>query len=239
MKLVVFGANGPTGRLLTNQLLDADHTVVAVTRQPATFPISGPRLTVAEADVFQQQAVADVLPGADAVLSTLGVPFTRKPVDTFSTGTANIVAAMRRTEIRRLVVVSSTATHHYRNRRNSSLMLRVFEPIISRTIGKTVYDDLRRMESIVRDSDLDWTIVRPSILIDLDHPTGYTAGDVPPVGGFTARIDLAHYLTTLIDDAASIGATPIVSTTEGAPTFWEYMKRQSARPADGKPAPGQ
>jgi putative NADH-flavin reductase len=238
VKLVVFGANGPTGRLLTRQLLDADHTVVAVTRQPATFPISDPRLTVSEADVLQQQAVADVLPGADAVLSVLGVPFTRRPVDTFSTGTANIVAAMRRTEIRRLIVVSSTATHHYRNRRSSSLMLRVFEPVISRTIGKTVYDDLRCMESIVRESDLDWTIVRPSILFDVDHTTGYIAGDVPPVGGFTARIDLAHFLTTLIDDAASIGATPIVSTTEGAPTFWEYMKRQSVRPADSKPTPG-
>ncbi len=237
MKLVVFGANGPTGRLVTRQLLDADHTVVAVTRQPATFPISDPRLTVSEADVFQQQAVADVLPGADAVLSVLGVPFTRRPVDTFSTGTANIVAAMRRTEIRRLIVVSSTATHHYRNRRSSSLMLRVFEPVISRTFGRTVYDDLRRMESIVRESDLDWTIVRPSILFDVDHTTGYIAGDVPPVGGFTARIDLAHFLTTLIDDAASIGATPIVSTTEGAPTFWEYMKRQSVRPADSKPTP--
>ncbi|MDT5051517.1 MAG: hypothetical protein QOD88_2997 [Mycobacterium sp.] len=71
--------------------------------------------------------------------------------------------------------------------------------------------------------------MRPSILFDLDKVTDYTAGDVPPVGGFTARIDLAHYLTTLIDDAASIGTTPIVSTIEGAPTFWENIKRQSAR----------
>jgi hypothetical protein len=129
------------------------------------------------------------------------------------------------------LAASDEGVHHYRNRRDSSLMLRVFEPIISRTIGKTVYDDLRRMESIVRDSDLDWTIVRPSILFDLEKVTDYTAGVVPPVGGFTARIDLAHYLTTLIDDAASIGTTPIVSTTEGAPTFWENMKRQSATPA--------
>jgi uncharacterized protein YbjT (DUF2867 family) len=82
---------------------------------------------------------------------------------------------------------------------------------------------------LVRDSDLDWTIVRPSILFDLDKVTDYTAGDVPPVAGFTARIDLAHYLTTLIDDAASIGTTPIVSTIEGAPTLWENIKRQSAR----------
>src|ERR1700730_2918552 len=80
IRLVIFGANGPTGRLLTRRLLDADHTVVAVTRRPATFPITDARLTVAEADVFQQQAVAGVLPGADAVLSVLGVPFTRRAV---------------------------------------------------------------------------------------------------------------------------------------------------------------
>ena len=136
--------------------------VVAVTRQPATFPISDPRLTVGEVDVFSQQAVAGVLAGADAVLSVLGVPFTRRPVDTFSTGTANIVAAMRRNDIRRLIVVSSTATQHYHNRSNSSPLQRIFEPVISRTIGKTVYDDLRHMETIVADSGLDWTIVRPS-----------------------------------------------------------------------------
>nr|WP_276857577.1 NAD(P)H-binding protein [Mycobacterium pseudokansasii] len=41
-------------------------------------------------------------------------------------------------------------------------MLRLIEPVISRTIGKTVYDDIRRMEAIVRASRLDWTIVRPS-----------------------------------------------------------------------------
>ena len=34
MKLAVFGANGPTGRLLTQLALDEDHDVVAFTRHP-------------------------------------------------------------------------------------------------------------------------------------------------------------------------------------------------------------
>jgi hypothetical protein len=45
--------------------------------------------------------------------------------------------------------------------------LRMFEPLIKRTIGTSVYDDTRRMEDTVRDSRLAWTIVRPSILLDL------------------------------------------------------------------------
>jgi hypothetical protein len=42
-----------------------------------------------------RQLSLEIVDDADAVLSVLGVPFTRRPVDTFSTGTANIVAAMR------------------------------------------------------------------------------------------------------------------------------------------------
>ncbi len=231
MKVTVLGANGPTGRLLSRRLLDAGHHVVAVTRHPAEFPASGPALTVAEADVFNAQAVTEALAGADAVISTLGVPHTFEPVVTYSTGTANIIAAMHRNDIRRLIVVSSSAVEKYRNRLDAPLLMRVFEPIISRTLGKTVYDDLRRTEGLIREGDLDWTIVRPSILFDLDHVTDYTAGMVAPVGGFTARIDLAHYLSGLIGDTASIGSTPIVSTAEGAPTFVEYLKHQARGPA--------
>jgi len=227
MKIAVVGANGPTGRLLTRRLLDVGHSVVAVTRHPAEIQVSDPALTVADADVFNVQAVTEAVAGTDAVISTLGVPHTFDPVDTYSTGTANIIAAMHRNEIRRLIVVSSSAVEKYRNRRDAPTLMRAFEPIISRTFGKTVYADLRRTEALVREGDLDWTIVRPSILFDLDHVTDYTAGTVPPVGGFTARIDLADYLSGLIDDAASIGTTPIVSTIEGAPTFLEYLKQQA------------
>ena len=123
-------------------------------------------------------------------------------------------------------MVSSTGAYHYPNRRNASLSLKIFEPIISRSIGKTVYDDVRRMEEAVRNSALDWTIVRPSTLFDLDTSTSYVAGEVPPVGAFTARIDLAHYLTGLAGDDSTIGKTVIISTTEHVPTFWQNIKRQ-------------
>ncbi|MGK8508123.1 hypothetical protein ACRS5S_08690 [Nocardia asiatica] len=40
MRLIIFGANGPTGRLLTSHALTAGHDVVAVTRRPAEFPLA-------------------------------------------------------------------------------------------------------------------------------------------------------------------------------------------------------
>jgi uncharacterized protein YbjT (DUF2867 family) len=230
MRIVIFGANGQTGRLLTRRALDAGHTAVAVTRNPDNFPFADPRLTVVGADVRDASSLVAAVDGADAVLSTLGVPFSRKPIDTYSVGIGNIITAMQRTSVRRLVVVSSTGAYHYPGRRNTPLSLRIFEPIITRTIGKTTYDDQRRMEAIVRESGLDWTIVRPSGLFDLPYVTDYVAGDVDPVGAYTSRLDLADYLTAL---AARPGAkdTVVISTTADTPTMWQMVRREAVKSA--------
>jgi nucleoside-diphosphate-sugar epimerase len=161
----------------------------------------------------------------------LGVPFSFKPIDTYSVGMRNAVAAMQKTAVQRLVVVSSTGAYHYPNRVDAPLSLKIFEPVITRTIGKTTYDDQRRMESIVRDSGLDWTIVRPSGLFDLPEPTNYVAGEVDPVGGYTARIDLADYMVKLASDPVASGKTVIVSTTENTPTMWQMIRREAFKSA--------
>lgn len=235
MRLAIFGANGQTGRLATALALNAGHQVVAVTRRPREFPLAEPELTVAEADVRDASAVRPVVAGVDAVVTTLGVTFTREPVDTYSAGTGNIVAAMRAARTRRLVVVSSTAAYPTRRSR-APLTLRLVEPILTRTIGKTVYHDIRRMESIVRDSGLDWTIVRPSGLFDLPEPTNYVSGEVDPVGAFTARIDLADYLVSLAADSASARRTVIVSTTESTPSLWQMIRQEAGSPESAGPA---
>jgi putative NADH-flavin reductase len=227
MKLAIFGANGQTGRLATALALNAGHHVVAVTRRPHEFPLVAPGLVVTQADVRDSAAVRPIVVGVDAVVSTLGVTFTREPVDTYSVGTANIVAAMRAASIRRLVVVSSTAAYPTR-RKSAPLSLRVVEPILTRTIGKTVYHDIRRMESLVRDSGLDWTIVRASGLFDLPETTNYVRGEADPVGAFTARIDLADYLVSLASGLESARRTVIASTTEGTPTLWQMIRREAA-----------
>src|SRR6478609_7243690 len=230
MRIVIFGANGQTGRLATRRALDAGHTTVAVTRRPGAFPFSDPALTVAGADVHDADAVGDVVEDADAVLSTLGVPFTREPVNTYSRGTANIVAAMQSSGLTRLVVVSSTGAYPAPGRTGAPFALRLVEPVITKTIGKTVYDDIRLMESVVRDSYLDWTIVRPSGLFDLPHVTEYTAGEVDPIGAFTSRCDLADYLVGL---AANHGGheTVTISTTENTPTMWQMIRHEAFKSA--------
>ena len=108
MKLAVFGANGPTGRLLTRLALGEDHDVVAFTRHPDAFPIEHPRLEIAAGDVQDAAAVAPAVAGADAVLSALGVPFAKTPVTVYSDGAATIIAGMRAAGVKRFVCVTSS-----------------------------------------------------------------------------------------------------------------------------------
>ncbi|MCU1655768.1 MAG: NAD-dependent epimerase/dehydratase, partial [Pseudonocardiales bacterium] len=201
MRIAVFGANGVTGRLLTEQALAAGHDVVAVTRRPAEFPITHERLSVAEADVHDAQAVGRAVDGTDVVLSTLGVPFTRKPIDVYSDGIGNVVAAMSRHGVKRLVVVSSSATEPHHHADAGFLMNRVLQPLVTATIGKTTYSDMRGMEELVRGSDLEWTIMRPSGLFDAPGVSRYELHENQAPGIFTSRADLA---ASLLEQATDV-----------------------------------
>ncbi|MCZ4123398.1 NAD(P)-dependent oxidoreductase [Streptomyces sp. H39-S7] len=227
MRIAVFGANGPTGRLLTGQALAAGHQVAAVTRQPDSFPLHHDRLEVVGADVLDPIAVDAVVAGRDAVLSTLGVPAGRKPITTYSQGVAHMVAAMQRHRVRRLAVVSSSGVDPSPYSDGGFLFNRVLLPYVTRVLGKTLYDDMRRMETLVRASDLDWTIVRPSGLYHLPSVTDYTLVAGHADNRFTARVDLAAGLLALLDDDRHLRTTLSVTTTAANPTMLQWIRHEA------------
>ncbi|HVX46444.1 MAG TPA: NAD(P)H-binding protein [Mycobacteriales bacterium] len=227
--MTVFGANGLTGRRLVRQALDNGHDVVAVTRRPSEFPIDHDRLAVAGADVHDQLAVLRVLEnGSDAVLSTLGVPFDRNPITIYSRGIANIIEAMTVHGIKRIVAVSSTAVQPHHHAEGGFLLNRVMQPLVSRTIGKTTYADMRAMEAILRQSTLAWTVIRSAGLFDADHvTTNYRVSDGPLDGVFTSRADLAALLLAQATDTSHVGKAIEITTSEGAPTLLQMIRREA------------
>jgi nucleoside-diphosphate-sugar epimerase len=229
MRIVIFGANGPTGRLLTRLSLAAGHDTVAVTRQPGTFPVQGPRLRVAGADVLDADAVDGLVEGCDAVLSALGVPFGKAPVEVYSRGAGHMLDAMKRHQVRRLVVVSSGAVTGQDEPTGGFFFNRVLQPYVTRRLGKTVYDDMRRMEDLVSRSDADWTILRPSGLYELPEVTDYSLTVEPGPGRFTARIDLADAMLRQVTDDRFSRRTGHVITTRHNPRMLSMMLREAFR----------
>jgi putative NADH-flavin reductase len=230
VKLVVFGASGPTGRLVTQRALAEGHTVTAVTRRPATFSIDDPRLRVARADARDAVQVAEVVAGHDRVISTLGVPYTKEPVTIFSQGARSIIEAMHRHGLRRLVCVTSIGVHPELPRDEKLVFRKVVGPILL-AMGRPLYEDARRMEEIVRASGLDWTIVRPSGLFDTTTVSDYrivVAPDRLP-GMFTSRADLADVLLREVVDDRHVRRCIEVITTDGTPNYLRVFLKEALR----------
>jgi putative NADH-flavin reductase len=227
MSIVVFGANGPTGRLLVAHALAAGHQVIAVTRRPDKFPQQHPNLTVARADVLDASAVEGVVSGADAILSTLGAPYGRKQVAVYSVGVRNILTAMERHQVRRLVVVSSSATDPKPYADAGFFFNRVVQPFVVNVLGKTVYQDMRRMEELIRNSEVDWTIVRPSGLFDADFVSDYELAENHIAGRFTARSDLAAAMLAQIDDERYVRKILAIATSENVPSMARLIMREA------------
>ena len=223
MKIVCFGANGATGRLLVRQALAEGHAVTAFTRHPEAFPFRDDRLQLASGDVFDPVAVGKAVSGQGAVLSALGVPFSLKPITVYSHGMAHIVQAMRRHGVRRLVCVSATPVDPRYDTQGGFIFEKVMKPIISRTLGRTMYADLSRMENLVMHSDLDWTILRPSGLLEVPSVTNYQVTDGFVAGQFTSRTDLADCMLRQVTDDHNVHKALAVSTVSGTPSFVKFF----------------
>ena len=229
MKLVVFGANGSTGRLLTQLALDEDHDVVAFTRRPGAFPIEHRRLEVAGGDVHDSAVVASAIDGTDVVLSTLGVPFAKTPVTVYSAGVANIMAGMHAAGIKRLVCVTSSAVGPHPEPLGGFIFEKLIQPYVVNKLGKTVYDDMRRMEAMVSGSDLAWTIVRPSGLFEAPAVSAYSVA-IDHIGfRFTARIDLADCLLRQALSDTHVGSTIAVATPSAKPSMLRLIWQEGIR----------
>ena len=229
MKLAVFGANGPTGRLLTRLALGEDHDVVAFTRHPGAFPIEHPRLEIAAGDVHDAAAVAPAVAGADAVLSALGVPFARTPVTVYSDGAATIIAGMRAAGVKRFVCVTSSVMGPHPEPLGGFIFEKIMQPYVVNKLGKTVYDDMRRLEATVSGSDLAWTIVRPSGLFEAPAVSAYRVAADHIGYRFTARIDLADCLLREALDDAHVGSAIAVATPDARPSMLKLIWQEGIR----------
>src|SRR6266516_4218052 len=158
MKLTIFAATGGVGRQLLEQAVADGHDVTAVARNPGKLTRQV-RTVTADLAAADPGALAPAVAGADAVLSGLG-PHSNADAGIAAPGTRSIVAAMKATGVRRIVVVSAAPVGTVASPGNPSpprhdpgdgfFMRYLFSRIAAARFGK-VYDDLALMEDVLRD----------------------------------------------------------------------------------------
>jgi putative NADH-flavin reductase len=226
MRIVVFGAAGSTGRELVEQALAAGHQVVAAVRRPESVqPRAG--LTVVQADVADLDAVRTAIAGSDAVFSVVGGKPSRQPVSLYSTAARNIIDAMHEYGVKRLLVVSSVVLEPGWRPSNAFFFNNVLDPLVNRVVARTTHEDMRRMEELVRDSGLDWTIARPSGLFSNQAPTQYEVHQDQADGLFTAREDLAAAMLAQLTGDAFVQRAMAVITTAVKPNVAKLIWREA------------
>ena len=203
MKLTIFAATGGIGRQALEQAVAAGHDVTAVVRNPQKLSreVRAVRADLAAPD---PAALASAVEGADAVLSGLGARSAAENGVAWQ-GTRAIVQAMKATDVRRIVVVSAApiGTVPSPGRPNPPkhdpgdgfFMRNLLGPFIKTALRKH-FADLARMEDVLRDSGLDWTIVRPPRLTDGPVTGTYRTayGQNLRRGLLVSRADVAHLM---------------------------------------------
>lgn len=201
MKLLLFGATGPTGSQVAKQALERGHTVTAFVRDPAKLSIKHERLRVVTGDTTRNEsAIAETVRGQDAVVSALGRRTTLNSDHLIERSLRAIVPAMERAGVRRLVLLSAFGvgdSHH-----EAPLLPR----IMYRLLLRDIFADKKAGEDRVRQSSLDWTFVYPVLLTDGPLTGQYRAGERLELHGMPkiSRADVAHFIVTELEQGAYV-----------------------------------
>ena len=203
MQIALFGATGGTGRQVLEQALASAHTVTALLRDPAKIEArSG--LTLIQGDVLDQESTSRCVQGSDAVICVLGSGVGTEPVE--AQGTQRILEAMQIHGVRRLIAVTSLGVGDSRKQVSAEFqqaMDTVLQPIIA---AKT------EQERLIRESGLDWTIVRPGGLGDGPRTGDYRSGTDPSLmAGLVNRADVAEFVLCQLSDVSYLHQCPAVT----------------------------
>ncbi|MDQ0208603.1 NAD(P)-dependent oxidoreductase [Alkalicoccobacillus murimartini] len=194
MKIAVIGATGATGEAVLNRALELNHEVIAVARRPEKI-VNDSRLTIKQGDVLDLQSIQNAIEGADAVISCIGPPSNNSqnssihglknfvagmkvmranftPGTVMSEGIPNIVKACKQAGVKRFVMQSGI---NLTDGKELNAANRVMVKIM-RTIFSNAIKDKEIAEKAVIQSDLQWVIVRASVLKYGLKSLKYTAG---------------------------------------------------------------
>lgn len=212
MRVLLLGATGYSGKAVLAEAIKQGHKVTVLVRDASKVPIQHTNLTIAEGDVLDPGVVASVLHKQQAVIQCLGLggKGDGKPSTFISDATKIMVAEMEKQNVKRLIAMSNVGA-------GNSI---AFQPWFFRKIIlpyfmkwlQAIIDDKNRMEPVIMDSNLDWTIVRcPNIV---DKPT--RGGCIATLDGKGLKLsvtleDMAKFMLLQLTDDIFVKQAPSIS----------------------------
>ncbi|MCB2404013.1 SDR family oxidoreductase [Rhizobium ruizarguesonis] len=209
LKILVLGATGPTGRHIVSQAVNRGYDVTVLVRSPEkATDLKGAKLVVG--DARDEKALRQAIKGRDAVITALGTPASPfREVTLLSTATRALANAMKAEQVSRLIAITGMGAGDSAGHGGF-----LFDKLIFPLLLRKVYADKKRQEDVINRSDLDWTIVRPSILNN--KPGGNAIRTLTDLnsfhGGSISRADVATFILDQVTSDAWFGGSPLITS---------------------------
>lgn len=197
MKIIVFGANGKTGKYVVEEALAEGMQVTAFVRNEQAMTLQHENLRIVVGQATNATDVKQAISGHDAIISCIGGPG-MKASTTITDITKNITTAMQETGVNRLAAIASAGIHDE--------LPGITGKLISMFLKNTLNDHKGAFAQI-QASGVNYTVARPVSLTDGAFTGKYREAEtgVPPKGMNIARADVANFLVKAIQDDHYIG----------------------------------
>jgi len=206
--ILVIGATGPTGRLIVSQAIARGYHVSALVRSPQKAKdLTGAKLIIG--DARDEDTLRAAVSGQDAVISALGTPASPvRKVTLLSAATLALVKAMKAEHVTRLICITGIGAGDSRGHGGF-----LFDKLIFPLLLRNVYADKDRQEMLVRDSGLDWVLVRPAVLNnDLSRNDIRATTDLTTFhGGTISRQDVANFVLDQVQSDTWLHRSPLIA----------------------------
>lgn len=212
MKTLIIGATGKVGGFALESALNRGHHVRAFGRSTDNIDRTSDYLETFKGDVTSYADVSRAVAGREVVILAFGAPMNFDNLihvpSVCEDGTRNVVKAMQSHGVRRLICMTMIGAGDSRNHGRF-----IFRDVILPVMLGRIVEDRNAQEDVVRNSELDWTIVRPTELTDDAGAGGYRV--IEDLEGVTAkkiaREDVGHYLILAAEAPALIGKTHLIT----------------------------
>ena len=207
MNILVFGATGGTGRELVKQAETLGHKVTAFVRDPAKLGKALENCRVYMGNVADRASVERAMVSQDAAISALGSGTLRRRSQELALGIHNILGALETSCVKRFIYLSADTVSEARKDLNPLRRLAI-STLLSNTAADHELD-----EAMIRQSRLEWIIVRPPLLTNSRHTGHYRFGErLEPKTLFPiiSRADLADFMLKQLADDTFVRRAPTV-----------------------------
>ena len=206
--LVVGGTRGIGLEFLINAV-GSGFPVKLLARTPQKFKYKHKKLEVVKGDLLDRESLRSSLTDIENVVLSVGIKPTFKTVNLFSEGTKVLIDEMKKAGVENLYCVTGIGAGD-----SKGLGGFLYNKVALKTILKSMYEDKDRQEELIKNSSLNWVIIRPGFLTNGKLTEKYRVlkeYDSNTKVGMISRADVGEFILKAIDSKKYFGKAVILT----------------------------